>query len=165
LSALAGAFRRGYERGSVAERAGFGVLCSFASTISISRSINYVLERRRPFPIARSLWRRVYNAPRRGGQRVHHFVPGIAIALAAGGAAVLTRTNGCELRFALPFGAGTGLTLDELALLIDLDNPYWRTEDVALAQAAAALIGAGALATRFIVRGARDPSAAPPRGA
>jgi hypothetical protein len=43
-----------------------------------------VRERRRRFPRLRSLTRRVSSGPHPSAVRVHHFLPGIAIALAAG---------------------------------------------------------------------------------
>jgi len=129
------------------ERAAFGVLLSFACTIAISRAINYMRERRRPFPRTRGRVRRVYNWPRPGGTRVHHFVPGIGVALAAGGTAI-TGTDGWEQLLSIPFGIGAGLTADEIALLIDVDNPYWRSERLAIYQATAAGLGAALLAAR-----------------
>src|SRR5204863_5150753 len=51
---------RGYCDASSAERAGFCVLSSFAGTIAVSRAVNYVRERRRPFPRIRGLVRRIY---------------------------------------------------------------------------------------------------------
>jgi hypothetical protein len=85
--------------------------------------------------------------------RLHHFVPGIGVLLAAGGTAVLLRTAGNELRFAVPYGVGAELVLDELGLLLDLDNPYWRTEWLALSKAAAAGLAAAVLGLRFVSRG------------
>ena len=144
---------RGYRDVSSAERSSFGVLASFAGTIAIARAINYVRERQRAFPRTRGRWRRIYNWPRAGGTCVHHFVPGIAIAFAAGGTAVITRTDGWELLFGLPFGVGAGLTADEIALLLDVDNPYWTSERFAIYQATAAGLGAAALAARFTLHG------------
>ena len=77
----------------------------------------------------------------------------LAIAFAAGGTAVITRTDGWELLFGLPFGVGAGLTADEIALLVDVDNPYWTSERFAIYQAAAAGLGAASLAARFILHG------------
>jgi hypothetical protein len=145
---------QGYKRSSSAERAGFGVASSLASTIVISRAVNYVRERQRPAPEARSRLRRLRNAPAGGGLRVHHFLPGVAIALASGGVAVVTRTGGSELRFSIPFGIGAGLTLDELALLIDVDNACGRSESLALAQAGLAAVTAAGLGFRFAKRSA-----------
>ena len=101
----------------------------------------------------RSWVRRAYQAPGSDEVRIHHFLPGIAIAFGAGIAAILTRREGGELRLGLPFGVGAGLTLDEVDLLLERDNPYWRGETLAFVQSAAAGVGAMLLAARFHYRG------------
>ena len=61
-----------------------------------------------------------------------------------------------EPRLALVFGTGMGLTLDESALLLELDDVYWSREGVLSVQitlAAMALISATALGLRFLRRG------------
>lgn len=140
---------RGFDGAPPAERAGFGMLGTLALTIGGSRLINYVRERRRPAPGLRSLVRRAYHAP--GGEelRVHHFVPGMAISALAGATAILTRKDGREFWLSLPFGVGAGLTLDELALLVRADNPYWGQTTLPLAQAGAGALGAGILGAHF----------------
>ena len=55
-----------------------------------------------------------------GGRHIHHFVPGILLAFAAGGAGLVTEPSGSRQTLAIPFGAGIGLTFDEAALLLDL---------------------------------------------
>ena len=75
---------------------------------------------------------------------------------ASGAVVVITRTQGSELHFSIPFGIGAGLTLDEFALLIEVDNAYWRSEWLALAQAGCAAIAAIGLSLRFAQRGAND---------
>src|SRR5215218_7655068 len=131
------AFRRGYRTVSPTERAAFGMLSTFAATIATSRSINHLRERRRPGPRLRSWARRAYHSPGQEQLRVHHYLPGMGLALAAGGAAILTRMDGREFWLSLPFGTGAGLTLDEIALLVRRDNPYWDSEGFALIQSAA----------------------------
>ncbi len=140
---------RGYRQVSPAERAGFGMLTSFAVTIAASRAINYVLERRRSAPRLRSWARRVYHSPGQDQLRVHHFMPGIGLAFLSGAGAILNRDDGREFWFSLPFGIGAGLTLDEIAILTERDNPYWESQKLAAAQAAIAAGGACALAVRF----------------
>lgn len=132
------------------ERAAFGALTSFAATVASSRAINYVRERRRPFPRLRSLTRRVSTVSG-SGVRFHHFLPGIGVAYGVGGTAVLTHRRGFWL--SLPFGSGVALTLDELALLLGADDAYWGSERLALVQAAAAAASAAALMARFYRRG------------
>jgi hypothetical protein len=140
---------RGYRQVSPAERAGFGMLTSFAVTIGASRAINYVLERRRSAPRLRSWVRRAYHSPGQQQLRVHHFMPGIGLAFLSGAGAILNRNDGREFWFSLPFGIGAGLTLDEVAILTELDNPYWGSEKLATTEAAIAAGGAFALAVRF----------------
>lgn len=153
-SSVIGTTLRGYGAVSPAERASFEIVSAFGATIAISRAINYARERSRPAPGLRSLSRRARQIPSGGGLRVHHFVPGVGLAFAAGGGAILTRTEGRELWLSLPFGVGAGLTLDEIALLVELDNPYWQSQAVALVQAAVAAAAAAALAVHFHRRGA-----------
>lgn len=122
---------RGYRRVPTSERACFSILSSCACTMFTARTATYVQERRRRLPAIRSLGRRAFNLPRKGSIRVHHFLPGMVVAVATGAAAILTRTDGEEMRFGLPFGVGVALALDELALLVDADNAYWKSERLA----------------------------------
>jgi hypothetical protein len=152
---LIGTTVRGYRRGSSPERAGLGILTSFAATIGVSRAINYVLERRRNAPKLRSWARRAYHAPGQEQLRVHHFVPGIALAFLAGAGAIMKREDNLEACFSVPFGIGAGLTFDEIAVMTERDNPYWESERLAVAQAATAALGALVLVIRLHHRGAR----------
>lgn len=139
----------GYRDASPVERGGFGLLTSYGTTIAASRVINYVRERQRHLPLVRSLARRAAHWPRRDDARIHHFFPGMLIATAAGTVGILARDDGRECWLSWPYGLGAALIFDEVALLVDRDNAYWRSEGVALAQGATALAGAGALAVRF----------------
>jgi Zinc-ribbon containing domain len=145
--------RRGYSEASPPERGGFGMLSGFWLSIGISRGLNYVRERRRAAPRVRSLGRSVYYAPGKGQARIHHFVPGIAVAFGAGAAAIIVRNDGREAWLGPPFGAGLGLTIDEAAILIKLDNPYWSSEKASLIQAGVAAFASAALGLRFQRRG------------
>ncbi|MDP9344344.1 MAG: hypothetical protein M3P44_01225 [Actinomycetota bacterium] len=143
----------GARTSSPPEQAAFGALTSFAATIGISRTLNYVRERRRRFPRLRSLTRRASSGPHQSRVRVHHFLPGIAIAFATGATGILNHRRGFWL--GLPFGSGVALTLDELPLLLGGDNPYWGHERLALTQGTAAASAAAGLTTRFYRHGAR----------
>jgi hypothetical protein len=149
--------RRGWQAVSPPERASFGMLSAFATTIAASRGINYARERRRSAPRLRSWARRAYHSPGKEQLRVHHFVPGMGIAFATGGAAIMARSDGREFWLSLPFGTGVALTMDEIALLVKRDNPYWDSETFALVQAAAAALVAGTLAARFHRKGSARP--------
>jgi hypothetical protein len=124
--------------------------------MAAARALTYVAERRRRVPAWREIARRAYHLPGSGAPRIHHFVPGIVVAILAGAAAILTRSDGRELLFGWPFGVGAGLILDELALVIELDNPYWGSERLVAAQGAIATAGAIALGARFHHRGAEE---------
>ena len=68
-------------------------------------------------------------------------MPGIALAFAAGGAALVTRSQDAERWLAIPFGIGAALTLDESALLLELEDVYWTEEGILSVQVTLAVIG------------------------
>ena len=91
-----------------------------------------------------------------GGRHIHHFVPGIVLAFVSGAVGLVTRDERVEPKLALAFGAGMGLTLDESALLLELEDVYWTREGllgVQITLAVTALLGALALGLRFLRRG------------
>ncbi len=134
------------------ERASLGMLGSFALSVTCARAINYVRERRRPAPVLRSWARRARNVPARNETRVHHFVPGVALAFLSGASAIFTHEDGRGVLLSIPFGVGVGMTSDEIAVMIERGNPYWKSEELSLAQAAAAALGAVALMVRIKLR-------------
>ena len=140
--------RRGYSEVSTTENALFNLFASFATTFIAVRTVTTLLrDRRRVGP-----FRNVVV----GRRHIHHFVPGIVLALTSGTVAIVTRREGIEPLLAVPFGVGMGLTLDESALLLELDDVYWSEEgilSVQIALAALAVLSATALATRFLRRG------------
>jgi hypothetical protein len=148
--------RRGYLEAPPTERATFGMVSGFWLSIGISRGINYVRERRRAAPRLRGLGRSVYHAPGQEQVRIHHFVPGIGIALVTGTVAILLREDARGTWLGAPFGAGVGLTIDELSLLIKLDNPYWGSQKTALIEAGVAALASAGLSFRFHRRGRAD---------
>jgi hypothetical protein len=140
--------RAGYREVSTRENSMFNLLTSFAATFIAVRSITFLLRGRRRVGPFRNV--------RVGRRHIHHFVPGIIIAFAAGAAAILTRSERLEPWLAAPFGVGMGLTLDESALLLDLEDVYWTREGLLSVQitfAVLALLGALALGLRFLRRG------------
>ena len=62
-----------------------------------------------------------------GGLHVHHAVFGLALMVAAGtaGLALTDVTPARRALLALFFGVGTGLVLDEFALILHLEDVYW----------------------------------------
>jgi hypothetical protein len=140
--------RAGYRQVSTRENSLFNLLTSFAATFLVVRWITYLLRRRRRVGPFRSL--------RLGRRHIHHFVPGIVLAFASGAAAIVTRDENLEPKLAVPFGVGMGLTLDESALLLELDDVYWTREgllSVQITLAVMSMLSALALALRFLRRG------------
>jgi hypothetical protein len=140
----------GYQDVSSRENALFNLLTSFVATFVTVRTVAWLLRGRPNVGPFRDVVV--------GRRHIHHYVPGILLAFGAGGAAILTRNEDIEPLLAIPFGAGMGLTLDESALLLELEDVYWSREGllgVHISLAVAALIGAVSLAIRFLRRGER----------
>jgi hypothetical protein len=105
----------------------------------------------------RRQWRLFFNV-RMGDRHIHHFVPGILIAFAAGTAAILSEDEALEERLAIPMGIGMGMTFDEAALLLDLRDVYWTREgllSVQLSLGATAILSIAILTLRILRRGER----------
>jgi hypothetical protein len=138
----------GYQDVSVRENATFALLASFVTTFASARGIAYLLRGRgRVGPFRDVII---------GRRHIHHFVPGIVLLLGAGSAGILTRDESLQPKLAVPFGIGMGLTLDESALLLELEDVYWSPEGllgVQITLAVVALIGALSLGLRFARRG------------
>jgi len=150
----------GYRTGSVSENALLNLLVSFSITFGVARASTHVLRS--------SGGRRVgpFRNLRVGRHHIHHFVPGIVLALLAGGASITARDQQLDPWLAVPFGVGAALTLDEAALLLQLEDVYW-TEDglvsVQITFAAIALLATAAVTVRLLRRGERRVLGAPPR--
>jgi hypothetical protein len=106
-----------------------------------------------------------FRDARVGRTHIHHFVPGIALMMIAGGISIASADERLDPWLAIPFGYGAALTLDESALLLRLEDVYWSEEgvlSVQVALATSAVVSAVALATRTFRRGERrvlDPVA------
>jgi hypothetical protein len=140
--------RAGYREVSERENALFNLVTSFAATFLLARWITFLLRGRQRVGPFRDL--------RLGRRRIHHFVPGIVLAFATGTAAIVTRDERVEARLAVPFGVGMGLTLDESALLLELEDVYWSREGILSVQitlSVIALLASIALGLRFLRRG------------
>jgi hypothetical protein len=90
------------------------------------------------------------------GRHIHHFVPGIAVAFISGGVAIVSESRELETLMAIPFGAGIGLTMDEAALLVDLQDVYWLPRgrfSIQVSFATASVLGATILGMRLLRRG------------
>jgi hypothetical protein len=140
--------RAGYHDVSKRENALFNLLTSFVTTFLSARLITHQLRRRRQVGPFRNV--------RLGRRHVHHFVPGIVLAFISGTAAIVTRDEALEPKLAVPFGVGMGLTLDESALLLELEDVYWSEEGILSVQvtlAVTAMLGSLTLGLRFLRRG------------
>ncbi len=141
----------GYREVSTRENALFNMLTSFVTTFIAARVITSLLRSRGSVGPFRDLVL--------GRRHIHHYVPGILLAFVSGGAAIVTRNEALEPKLAVPFGAGMGLTLDESALLLELEDVYWSESGILSVQIAlvtTALMGALALGLRFLRRGERE---------
>ncbi|MFH8803576.1 hypothetical protein ACH4F6_28880 [Streptomyces sp. NPDC017936] len=80
-----------------------------------------------------------------GGVHVHHVVPGVVLIVIGGFGAVASARHGFgAAAFAIVFGVGAGLVLDEFALVLHLDDVYWTAagrKSVEVVVITAALVG------------------------
>ena len=70
------------------------------------------------------------NVETKGGTHVHHMVWGILLLLSMGyiGIAIIENQSPWAELVAIGFGIGMGLTLDEFALWLNLEDVYWSHE-------------------------------------
>lgn len=138
----------GYRTGTSRERALLNLLFSFVSTSIITRRSTWSIRRKGSFGPIRNM--------SRGPRHIHHFIPGIMLAFASGTGAVVTNDRQLQERLALPLGVGMALTLDEWALLLELNDVYWSEEGIVSVQVTlgtSALLAALTLALRLLHRG------------
>jgi len=138
----------GFRATSPRETALLNLLASFVASFGAVRASTHTIRSRGAFGPFRDL--------KVGRRHVHHFVPGIVIAFLAGGVSIASRNEELDQWLALPFGMGVALTLDESALLLQLEDVYWTEQGVLSVQitlSAIALLGAVALSRRLLRRG------------
>jgi hypothetical protein len=143
----------GYGAATRRETVLFNILSGFLGGFALIRLSTYSIRRG---------WN-PFGSVHLGGRHVHHFVPGILTAFVAGGGGLVTQNEPLEELLAFPFGAGIGLTFDESALLLELEDVYWTREgllSVQLSLGMTALLGATILALRMLRRGERRSEAA-----
>jgi hypothetical protein len=107
--------RRGIRATPHHETVLFNVLQGFLGAFAIARLSTW--------GIRHGWW--PFREVRVSGRHIHHFIPGILIAFVSGVGAITTQDDGMESALAIPFGVGMGLTMDEAALLLDLEDVYW----------------------------------------
>ncbi|MEA2391647.1 MAG: hypothetical protein QOK31_1756 [Solirubrobacteraceae bacterium] len=140
--------REGYRELSTRENALLNLLLSYTLTFGAIRVGTHSIRRSGRFGPFRDV---TY-----GRRHIHHFVPGIALAFLAGGASVASADESLDRWLAVPFGAGLALTLDESALLLELEDVYWTEEGVLSIQVALTgmtLLASLTLARRLLRRG------------
>ena len=148
--------RAGLERASEREGALLNLYFSFVLAFATARVSTHSIRRRGSFGPFRDL--------RVGRRHVHHFVPGLCLSLGAGAWSVLSADEGIDPLLAVPFGVGLGLTVDETALLLGLEDVYWTQEGVLSIQVGlttTALLGGAVIARRVLRRGEEAVLAAP----
>ncbi|MET9934273.1 MULTISPECIES: hypothetical protein [unclassified Streptomyces] len=91
-------------------------LTSFVVTFLVTRTITRLIRAGKgPFGNVSS-----------GGLHIHHVVPGVVLSVVGGFGAVGSGRHGVGAAvFAVVFGIGAGLVLDEFALILHLDDVYW----------------------------------------
>jgi hypothetical protein len=112
--------RAGYQTGSANELAVLNLFIAFGGTFGVARAVTHSIRR------GMGPWRNVQI----GRRHIHHFVPGILLALLAGGLSITLRHEQLDHWLALPFGAGAALIADETALLLELNDVYWSEKGV-----------------------------------
>jgi hypothetical protein len=140
--------REGYRATPSRELALLNLLLAFAASFGAARLSTRIIRSHGTFGPFRNM--------SAGGRHIHHFVPGIVLALLAGGASIVSHDEGLDRWLALPFGLGAALTLDEFALLLEFEDVYWTDRGVVSVQVALtamALLTSGALARRLLRRG------------
>jgi hypothetical protein len=140
--------RIGYSEATTGETVLFNLLFAFVLSSSTVRLTTFGVRRGVPL---------LFNV-RIGRRHIHHFVPGIVAAFAAGTAALFATDGRVRETLAIPLGAGIGLTFDESALLLELEDVYWTREGlvgVQITLATASLLAASFLAMRIMRRGER----------
>jgi|tagenome__1003787_1003787.scaffolds.fasta_scaffold20540840_2 hypothetical protein len=138
--------RRGIRATPHYETALFNILSGFLGAFVIVRLSTWGI---------RSGWWPAGNVRVRG-RHIHHFIPGIVLAFVSGIGAITTRNEGVEATLAIPFGIGMGLTMDEAALLLDLEDVYWTRQGLLSVQASlgvTATLAATILGLRMLQRG------------
>jgi len=138
----------GYRSGTARENALFNLLFAFSATFGLARLSTWSIRRRGTAGPFRNLKVR--------DRHVHHFIPGIVMAFVAGGVSVASKSETLDAWLAVPFGAGVALTLDESALLLELDDVYWSERGIVSVQitlTAMLMLSGLALGLRLLRRG------------
>lgn len=120
----------------------FLILLSLVITFGIVRVITHAIRNQ-------SSWWPGGNVETKSGLHIHHMVPGILLLMFSGylGLSVEPGSPWREL-LAVAFGVGLGLTLDEFALWLNLEDVYWQHQGRESVDAV--IVAASLLAVTFI---------------
>jgi hypothetical protein len=138
--------RRGLRATPHHEEVLFNILVGFLGAFATARISTWGI---------RSGWWPASNVRVRG-RHIHHFLPGIVLAFVSGIGAITTRSETAEATLAVPFGVGMGLTMDEAALLLDLEDVYWTRQGLLSVQVSlgvTATLAATIIGLRVLRRG------------
>jgi hypothetical protein len=141
--------RRGYREATTGETVLFNLLSAFVLSSSLIRLTAFGQRRGLP-PFFNVIVGRTH---------IHHFIPGIVTAFGAGAAALFARDDALRETLAIPLGIGMGLTFDESALLLSLEDVYWTREGlvgIQITLGTASLLAATVIALRILRRGERS---------
>ena len=140
--------REGYAAVSTRENAVFNLLAAFTVTFGLTRATTALIRSGKGHGILRDFVI--------AEKRVHHFVPGIALALAAGGTSISVRSKALDRWLALPFGAGAALSSTRrrcCSSSTTSTGPRRACCRCRCPSAAIGMLAAGALAVRLLRRG------------
>jgi hypothetical protein len=138
--------RAGYQAGPANETAALNLFLAFGGTWAGTRAVTHAIR------AGVGPWHDV----KVGRRHVHHFIPGLLLAILAGGGSIVLRREAADHWLALPFGAGVALVMDEAALLLELEDVYWSEEGLVSVHAglgSLTLLAALALGVRLVRRG------------
>jgi hypothetical protein len=121
------------------------ILVSFLVTFAAVRIITHAIRAGR--------WTHVFhNLATKSGTHLHHLVPGIFLLLISGYIGIAVAPTEHRSWWAVGFGIGAALTLDEFALWLHLEDVYWAKQGRASVDAvviAATVIALGILGWGF----------------
>ena len=120
----------------------FLILLSLVITFGIVRVITHAIH-------TNARWWPGHDLETKSGLHIHHMVPGILLLMFSGylGLSLEPGTPWREL-LAVAFGVGLGLTLDEFALWLNLEDVYWQHQGRESVDAV--IVAASLLAVTFI---------------
>ncbi|MQS39613.1 hypothetical protein [Streptomyces katsurahamanus] len=111
-------------------------LASFVLTFAVTRTVTRLIR------AGRGPFRNITP----GGLHIHHVVPGVVLTVVGGFGATGSGQYGLAAAgFAIVFGAGAGLVLDEFALIVHIDDVYWTEEGRKSVEVVVLAVALGAL--------------------